>query len=522
MPLTGHLVVGFARVSTPDTYNGIDAASGDPLDPPLSIAGPAEIEEACSLAEAAFDVYRQSDLALRARFLDLCGENIMALGDELLDRAGRETGLPRARLEGERGRTVGQLRLFAEVVRQGDWLGLRIDPAQPERKPLPRVDLRQRKIPIGPVAVFGASNFPLAFSAAGGDTASALAAGCPVIVKAHPAHPGTSELAANAIGAAAEKCGLPAGVFSHLSGPHNDLGAALVRDPRIKAVGFTGSRAGGLALMKLAATRPEPIPVYAEMSSINPVFLMAGALKRHAEAIATGFIASLTMGVGQFCTNPGLVFAVGGSDLDRFIATASQTLTKTEAGQMLSRAICGNYGTGVARLQNAANVRQIAKSDARDTSSLAGGALFLVDLPDFLDSPTLAEEIFGPASIIVRCRSEDEFGEALRRLEGQLTATLHIAAEDHAAISRLLPILERKVGRILINGWPTGVEVSSAMVHGGPYPATSDSRTTSVGTLAIERFLRPVCYQNFPDDLLSPELQQNNPLSLRRMIDGKY
>ena len=392
----------------------------------------------------------------------------------------------------------------------------------PERKPLPRVDLRQRKIPLGPVAVFGASNFPLAFSAAGGDTASALAAGCPVIVKAHPAHPGTSELAASAISAAAKECSLPPGVFSHLSGPHNDLGTALVSDRRIKAVGFTGSRAGGLALMKLAAARPEPIPVYAEMSSVNPVLLMPGALKRQAEAIAAGFVASLTMGVGQFCTNPGLVFAVDGPDLDRFVAAASEAMAKTEAGRMLSRAICGNYRAGVARLQKEANVRQIGKSNAPERDGLAGGALFLVDLDEFLDNPTLTEEIFGPASIVVRCRSEDKFGEALRRLEGQLTATLHIAAEDHAAASRLLPLLERKVGRILINGWPTGVEVSSAMVHGGPYPATSDSRTTSVGTLAIERFLRPVCYQNFPDDLLSPELQQNNPLSLRRMIDGKY
>jgi NADP-dependent aldehyde dehydrogenase len=258
------------------------------------------------------------------------------------------------------------------------------------------------------------------------------------------------------------------------------------------------------------------------MSSVNPVLLMPGALKRQAETIAVGFIASLTMGVGQFCTNPGLVFAVGGPDFDRFVAAAAEAMAKTEAGQMLSSAICKNYRAGVARLQKESSVRQVAKSGAPERDSLAGGALFLVDVDAFLDNPTLAEEIFGPASIVVRCRSEDEFGKAMQRLEGQLTATLHIAAEDHAAAARLLPVLERKVGRILVNGWPTGVEVSSAMVHGGPYPATSDSRTTSVGTLAIERFLRPVCYQNFPDDLLAPELQQNNPLSLRRMIDGKY
>jgi len=521
MPLTGQLIVGFDRVSTFQTFRAVDAARETEIDPPISIAGPHQAAHACELAEAAFDTYREMDVERRAQFLERCADNIMALGDTLLERAGLETALPRARLEGERGRTVGQLRLFADVIRQGDWLGVRIDPALPDRKPLPRVDLRQRKIPLGPVVVFGASNFPLAFSAAGGDTASALAAGCPVVVKAHPAHPGTSELAASAIADAVRTCRLPEGVFSHLSGPSNDLGAALVRDPRIKAVGFTGSRAGGLALMKLAAARCEPIPVYAEMSSINPVVLLPAALKARAEAIGAGFVTSLTMGVGQFCTNPGLVLAIEGPDLDRFVAAAAEALAKVAPGPMLSAGICANYRNGMKRLRNHERVTPLAKGLPGD-GSLGSGALFQVAAEDFLAHAELSEEVFGPSSVVVRCRNLTEMKTVLQNLDGQLTATLQLDAEDHPATAQILPLLERKVGRILVNGWPTGVEVSPAMVHGGPFPATSDSRTTSVGTLAIERFLRPVCYQDVPDDLLAPELRDANPLHLRRMFDGRY
>jgi alpha-ketoglutaric semialdehyde dehydrogenase len=520
MPVTGQILIGFDRRATPQEFRAIDAASGEAIEPPFGTAGAAEVERACALADAAFDAYRQIDLGLRARFLDLCGDNIMALGDELVDRAGRETALPRAQLEGERARTVAQLHLFADVVRQGDWLGLRIDRAQPQRKPLPRADLRQRKIPLGPVAVFGASNFPLAFSAAGGDTASALAAGCPVIVKAHPAHPGTSELAAGAIADAAKACDLPDGVFSHLAGPSNALGVALVSDHRIKAVGFTGSRAGGLALMKLAAARAEPIPVYAEMSSINPVILLPGALKGHAEALAAGFVASLTQGVGQFCTNPGLVLVIDSPDLDRFVASATEALGKSAAGAMLTRAICSNYQAGVGRLKKQAGVAHIAA--APDGQGRAAGALFQTSARDFLADRALGEEVFGPASLIVRCRDAAELTRVVAQLEGQLTATLHAKTSDRALASRLLPLLERKAGRILFNGWPTGVEVSPAMMHGGPFPATSDSRSTSVGTLAIERFLRPVCYQDFPYALLPPELRQSGKTAFRRMIDGRY
>ena len=522
MSPSGKLILGFERVSTSASFRGVDAARGADMEPPFAAAGKDEVARACALAEDAFDAYRGLDLERRARFLETCADRIAALGDGLIERAMQESGLPRARLEGERGRTMGQLRLFAATVRQGDWLGLRIDPALPERTPLPRPDLRQRKIPLGPVAVFGASNFPLAFSAAGGDTASALAAGCPVIVKAHPAHPGTSELAASAIRDAAEECGMPDGVFSHLSGPSNELGVQLVSDPRIKAVGFTGSRAGGLALMKLAAARPDPVPVYAEMSSVNPVLLLPGALEARADTIAQGFTTSLTLGVGQFCTNPGLVLALDGPDLDRFAAAAADALSKIAAGQMLTRGICANYSVGVARLKAHAKVSHVGRGLDAGEGSLGTAALFQVAAHDFLTDPVLGEEVFGPASLIVRCRDVMELTSVLKHLEGQLTVTLHMEENDHAVAARLLPLLERKAGRILVNGWPTGVEVSPAMVHGGPFPATSDSRSTSVGTLAIDRFLRPVCYQSMPGDLLPEELTDGAPPHFRRLFDGHY
>lgn len=522
MPLNGQLIIGYDRVATASSFRATDPARGSQLDPPFYVAGAAEVARACALAAAAYDPYRQADLATRARFLETCADRIVGLGDDLLERAALETGLPRARLEGERARTVGQLRLFAQVVRQGDWLGLRMDPALPERKPLPRADLRQRKIALGPVAVFGASNFPLAFSAAGGDVVSALAAGCPVVVKAHPSHPGTSELAAGAISDAARECDLPSGTYSHLSGPANELGRALVSDPRIKAVGFTGSRAGGLTLTKLAAARTEPIPVYAEMSSINPVVLLPGALRARAEAIAAGFVASLTMGSGQFCTNPGLLIAITGPELERFIAAAADALAKTTPGRMLSANICANYHQGVARLRAHAQLTQLAGGVAAGAGNLASGALFQVEAQHFISEPALAEEVFGPSSLVVRCRDGAELEQVLNHLEGQLTATLQLETSDHPVAAQLLPVLERKAGRIVVNGWPTGVEVCHAMVHGGPYPATSDSRVTSVGTRAIERFLRPVCYQDLPQALLPPELRDDAVTRLRRLIDGQY
>ncbi len=526
MSLTGELIIGYERVTTTDTFRAFDPTKGSHIDPPFCVASVAEVGRACSLAAETFHSYRELDLLSRADFLDSCAANLVELGDDLLERAAVETGLPRARLESERARTVMQLRLFANVVRQGDWLGLRIDPAQPDRKPMARSDLRLRKIPLGPVAVFGASNFPLAFSAAGGDVAAALAAGCPVIVKAHPSHPGTSELAAGAIRDAAEACGLPNGTYSHLSGPANDLGRALVTHPDIKSVAFTGSRAGGLALAKLAAERPEPIPVYAEMSSVNPVVLLPGALRTRAGTIAAGYVNSVTLGAGQFCTNPGLILAIESPGLDEFVAKAGAAMSGTPPGQMTSTQIATSYASGLERLRNQPHVSELASGIATDPGAsghaLARGALLQVPARYFAANPALSEEVFGPSSLIVRCQNTTELIEVLNGLQGQLTVTLHLEPEDHAIAANLLPILERKAGRLVANGWPTGVEVCHAMVHGGPYPATSDSRATSVGTLAIERFLRPVCYQDLPHDLLPSELRDDGALRLRRMIDGKY
>jgi NADP-dependent aldehyde dehydrogenase len=522
MPLTGQLFIGRERVATGKTFRAANPATASHIDPPFSSAGPAEIERACALASEAFDSYRSLDNDTRAKFLETAADKIMALGDELLERGQAESGLPIARLTGERGRTVNQLRLFADELRKGGWLGIRIDPAMPDRKPLPRSDLRQRKVPLGPVVVFGASNFPLAFSVAGGDTAAALAAGCPVIVKGHSAHPGTSELVASAIVAAVAECGLHEGVFSMLVGDSRELGQTLVADARIKAVGFTGSRAGGTALMKIAAARAEPIPVYAEMSSVNPVLLLPGALAAKAEALGKEFVASLTMGSGQFCTNPGLVFALEGPHLETFIKSATAALGGTQPQVMLTSGIYGAYEKGVERLASSKVVKAIARGAESQGTNCGRGALFSVPASEVQSNPEITEEVFGASSVIIRCRDEAQMKSVLEHLEGQLTATLHVTEEDYAMASRLLPILERKAGRILANGWPTGVEVSHAMVHGGPYPSTSDGRSTSVGTLAIERFLRPVCYQDIPDLLLPPVLRRGAQASLPHRLDGVY
>lgn len=521
MALTGELYIGGARVRTVKHFTATNPATNDALPTAFSAAGAEHVDAACAAAEAAFDAYRSAAPEARARFLEAIAANIEALGDELITHTEAETGLPRARLEGERGRTAGQLRLFADLIRRGDWNGARLDSALPDRKPLPRADLRQRKIPLGPVAVFGASNFPLAFSVAGGDTASALAAGCPVIVKGHPAHPGASELVAGAIVRAAAETGMPAGVFSLLSGVSNDLGAALAADPRIKAVGFTGSRGGGLALVRIAQARAEPIPVYAEMSSINPVVLAPHALEARTDSLAAGFVGSLTMGAGQFCTNPGLLLALDGPALTRFIDAAARALENAPAGLMLTPRIYDSYAAGVAALGRSACVETHVRGGASGEANRGRGALFSVKAADFLKDAHLREEVFGASSVVVRCADENELRTVLDALEGQLTATLHIDADDHDFAARLLPILERKAGRILANGWPTGVEVCHAMVHGGPFPSTSDGRSTSVGTLAIERYLRPVCYQDIPEALLPSPLRSDNPHKLTRLVDGE-
>ncbi len=518
--LTGQMIIAGESVSgTGKQVRGFNPATGTPLEPVYRHGDASNVDAACAAADAAFADYRATTSEERARFLDTIAENIEAITEVLVPRAVAETGLPEGRIAGEVGRTAGQLRLFAAVLREGSWNGARIDPPQPDRTPAPRADIRQRTVPLGPVAVFGASNFPLAFSVAGGDTASALAAGCPVVVKAHDAHPGTSELVGRAVTKAVAAAGLPAGTFSVLFGSGRDLGTALVTDPRIKAVGFTGSRSGGTALVAAAAARPEPIPVYAEMSSINPVFLLDGALSARAAELGKAFVGSLTMGSGQFCTNPGLVIAVDGPDLDAFIDVARDALAAAAATPMLTPAIAESYANGVSDLGHAADL--VARGQAGETPTTCRAALFATDAASFGSSDVLQAEVFGSSSLVVRCTDDAEMASVAAELEGQLTATVHADESDHDAAGRLLPILELRAGRILFNGWPTGVEVGYAMVHGGPYPATSDSRSTSVGARAIERFLRPVAYQDVPKSLLPSAIADGNPDRLWRRVDGR-
>jgi alpha-ketoglutaric semialdehyde dehydrogenase len=520
-PITGEILIGQGWTDNGQrTLKAVNPATGETLQPAFAEAGTDEVTRACAAAWAAFDAYRETGLEERARFLEAIGDQIMKLGQPLIDRAVAETGLAPGRIEGERGRTVGQLRLFAQVVRAGEFLDLRVDTAMPDRQPLPRPDLRLRHIGLGPVAVFGASNFPLAFSVAGGDTASALAAGCPVVVKGHPAHPGTGELVGRAVQAAVRECGMPEGVFSLILGGI-PTGSALVADERIKAVGFTGSRNGGLALIDIASKRREPIPVFAEMSSINPVFLFPAALAARAEELGAAFVGSLTMGAGQFCTNPGIVVALDSPDLERFLKAADTALSGNVSSSMLTPGIHSAYEKGVQALEKEEGVEVRARGAAGEGPNRGRAALFATTVSNFLSRDSLQHEVFGASSMVVRCKSVDEMRAVAERIEGQLTVTLHMEAPDYEMAGALVPVLERKAGRILANGWPTGVEVAHAMVHGGPFPATSDSRFTSVGTLAIRRFLRPVSYQSLPAQLLPAPLRTENLGRVSRLEDGK-
>ncbi|WOF22230.1 aldehyde dehydrogenase (NADP(+)) [Microbacterium betulae] len=517
--LTGHSLIAGERVAgTAGTTHAVSPATGERLDPPYTLLDVDQVAAATTAAAEASGPFSTLEPAAHAAFLDGVADRIDALGEALVERAALETGLPAARITGERARTTGQLRLFASVVRQGDHRGVRIDPAAPDRRPLPRVDIRQRKVPLGPVAVFGASNFPLAFSTAGGDTASALAAGCPVVFKAHNAHPGTSELVASAIAEAIAAHGLHPGVFSLVYGPGAAVGQALVADPAIQAVGFTGSRAGGLAIVRTAQARPTPIPVYAEMSSVNPVFVLPGALDGDVDALATAYVASVTGSSGQLCTQPGVVFVPRGDAGDRFLATTTRLVDEAAGQVMLTPGIARSWREGVETRSSRAAV--LARGSEGPGGNAPAPVVHAVSSSDFLADDALRDEIFGAASLVVRYDGADELTTAAERIEGQLTATIQLAERDHALAAALLPVLERKAGRILANGWPTGVEVGHAMVHGGPFPATSDSRTTSVGTLAIERFLRPVAYQNLPDALLPAALRDANPWNLTRRVDG--
>ena len=518
--ITGAALIGAAERFGDLTFTAVNPATGETLEA-FHESSAADVAAACALAEAAFEAFSEQAPAERARFLECVAEEIAALGDALILRAVAETALPRARIEGERARTMGQLQFFAAWLREGTWLDVTIDRALPDRVPAPRPDLRRRNVAVGPVAVFGASNFPLAFSVAGGDTASALAAGCPVIVKGHPAHPGTGELVARAIRAAVDRCGLPAGVFSYLPGSTHRLGAALVADPRIQAVGFTGSRAGGLALLRVAAARAQPIPVYAEMSSVNPVFLFPAAARARGAELGGAYVQSLTQGAGQFCTNPGLLIGVDDVGLERFVAAAVEALSQAPAQTMLTAGIAAQFEQGVEALAAHPDVRTLARGRTADAPGAGRAALLATQATPFCRDARLAAEVFGASSLLVRSASTDGFLPIARQLEGQLTATVLCDAADEPAVAALLPVLARRAGRVIANAWPTGVEVAGAMVHGGPYPATSDGRSTSVGTLAMQRFLRPVCYQNLPESLLPPALAAGNPWGIPRRIDGR-
>ena len=519
MTLTGDMLIGASRVrGSAGSFRAVDPSTGQTVEPEFGQGSPDDVDRAARLAHAAFDEYRATSPETRAAFLESIARNIEGLGDGLIDRARLESGLAVARLQGERTRTTSQLRLFAELLRGGTSTGVRIDPAQPERTPAPRLDIRQRLIALGPVAVFGSSNFPLAFSNAGGDTASALAAGCPVVVKVHNAHPGTAMLVAGAIADAVAEHGLPEGVYSSLIGAGTSIGAALVAHPAIKAVGFTGSRAGGLALVDIARRRREPIPVYAEMSSINPVFVFPSALTAE---LAAGFVGSLTLGSGQFCTNPGMIFVPAGADGDAFARSVVDLVADATGQTMLTPGIREAFESGTATLDSAPGVERLASGTPGDGPNAPAPVVFATSTDGLRADGALQTEIFGASSLVVRYGSVDDLLAAAESIEGQLTATVWADAGENAQVARLLPVLERKVGRILYNGWPTGVEVNHAMVHGGPFPSTSDSRSTSVGTLAIQRFLRPVAYQNLPDELLPSPVADANPWNEVRSIDGR-
>jgi len=482
------------------------------------------IQLAFEAAAKDFEALRKVTPEQRAAFLDQIGEEIFALGSDLLTAANTETSLPiEFRLISERARTINQLKMFAESIREGSWVDARIDRAVPDRKPAPKPDVRRMLIALGPVAIFSASNFPLAFSVAGGDTASALAAGCPVVVKAHPAHPATSELIARAIVNAAEKTSMPPGVFSMLHSTRNEIAVAVVRHPLAKAVGFTGSLRAGRALFDAAAARPEPIPVYAEMGSVNPVFILPGALSERAEGIAQGLKTSILLGTGQFCTCPGLAIGIGDEHFTRFSNELKQQISGSAPGSMLHAGILDAYEAGVVRLAAIDGVETMRSSTPADESKLQGRpSVFLTGTETFMHHHALSEELFGPSTVVVRCSSREEVLAIARNLDGHLTATIHGTEKDLSEYAALVSILEEKVGRLVFNGFPTGVEVCASMQHGGPYPATTDSKTTSVGTAAIVRFARPVAWQNFPDSALPMELQDANPRKIWRLVDGSW
>jgi len=519
LELHGKNLVGGERAGGKgDAFKVRSRLTGENLTPSFVHATNEQVDRAAELAGAAFEEYRTTPARVRAAFLEDIAARLEEIATGLITRAEQETALSPARLRSELSRTTGHLRMFAALIREGSWVEAKIDRVAPDRQPTPRPDLRKMLVPLGPVAMFGASNFPFAYSVAGGDTASALAAGCPVVVKAHPSHPGVSEIVGEVIVAAARDANLPAGVFSMVHGGVA-VGQRLVKHPAIQAVGFTGSLRGGRALFDAAAARLQPIPVYAEMGSTNPVFILPGALRERSATISEGLINSMSLGVGQFCTSPGLGFLFGGSEANQFRAQLQEHAAKVQPGTMLNDNISTLFHEGAQRLGSVPGVKVL--STPQPTPTAATPLLTQTDASTFLATPKLHEELFGPATLLITCNTPEEMEAAARALHGQLTATVHGTDEDLRTHARLLEILRHKAGRLIVNGYPTGVEVTTAMHHGGPYPATTDSRTTSVGPDAIRRFARPVCFQNFPQTLLPPELQDENPLGIWRMVDGE-
>ena len=522
--ISGHNFIGSEKKATGEKkLYAFSSLSKNNLQGEFIAATEKEIQEAIEKARAAFEIYSQTSFAERAAFLEAISDEIMLLGDVLIERTHLETGLPEARITGERGRTVGQLKLFASLLREGSFVEAIIDTALPERKPLPRPDLRRMMLPIGPVAVFAASNFPLAFSTAGGDTASALGAGCPVVVKAHSSHLGTNELVATAIINAAQKCDMPDGVFSSLIGEGALLGQQLVKHPQIKAVGFTGSFRGGMALLKAAVNeREEPIPVYAEMSSINPVLVLPNKIAQDVDAVASQLSASITLGVGQFCTNPGLLFVLDDENTDAFIQKLAQALQQVLPATMLNQTICAAYYKERQQLLSTQGVDAVWVGNDGSGEYKGSPSLARTTAKNFRENSLLQNEVFGPSSLAVICENENDLKSALRSLHGQLTATVIGSPNDLKRFQSCVDLLIAKVGRMIYNGVPTGVEVSHSMMHGGPFPATTFAHFTSVGTEAIKRFLRPVCYQDCPQEFLPLALKGENPLHIMRKLNGVY
>jgi len=509
-------------MSTNKSFQAINPSTNELLDGQFINATSEDVDEVVKKASIAFNIYRKKDKDSIANFLDQIADEILNLGDALIERCHLETGLPVGRLQGERGRTMNQLKLFATVVREGSWVDARIDTALPERSPIPRADIRHMLIPLGPVAVFGASNFPLAFSTAGGDTASALAAGCPVVVKGHPAHPGTADMIDKAIQKAIKICNMPGGTFTLIHGNSQAIGEYLVKHPDIKAVGFTGSHSGGTALFKHANNRPEPIPVFSEMGSTNPVFILPEALKSKGQEIASGMAGSVTLGVGQFCTNPGLIFAQKSDGLETYKAELKNKINDIPAGTMLTHGIKQSYDAGASQASRINEVEEFAVGLKAESINDATSRIFKTSIKNFLNNESLAEENFGPSSVLVESTNKEDFLEAAKSLKGHLTASVFGTDEDFEEYKDLIDVLELKVGRLVFNGYPTGVEVCHAMVHGGPYPATTAPQSTSVGTNAIKRFVRPLCFQDYPKIFLPEELKDDNPLNIWRLVNGEF